>query len=202
MTKFYKFALLVAIATIISGCFKMPTPEEQIAQSQYPALTKAFYDAKIGMDSVRPNRIVIDRYMMDYFGAAAPSIQYAVNEYISRYDSSKDKIAKTFIANAKANGHTVKMYKKNVNAEISSVLPSVWGANNYPNKANLDVAFIEFDENGQMIAILSRLHYYSDSLGAAMDHLVSMVSFGNLASLVESQVGNYALENGLIREIK
>lgn len=72
---------------------------EYIAKSQYPALTKAFYDAKIDLDSVRSNRIVIDWYMIDYFGAAAPNIDYAVNEYLSRYNSSNDKIAKVFIAN-------------------------------------------------------------------------------------------------------
>jgi len=85
------------------------------------------------------------------------------------------------------------MYKKSVNAEISKVIPSVWGANNYPSRADLDTAFIEFDQNGQIVAALSRLHYY----GAAMDHLVSIVSFGNLASIIESEIGNYTLENDL-----
>lgn len=202
MINFYKFAIVATIAVFISGCFKLPSPQEYIAKSQYPALTKAFYDAKIDLDSVISNRIVIDWYMIDYFGAAAPNIDYAVNEYLSRYNSSNDKIAKVFIANAKANQHTVKMYKKSVNAEISQVIPSVWGANNYPSRADLDTAFIEFDQNGQIVAALSRLHYYSDSLGAAMDHLVSVVSFGNLASIIESEIGNYTLENGFIREIK
>ncbi|KEA46682.1 hypothetical protein [Campylobacter mucosalis] len=194
-----KLYFLLIFALLFGGCLQPITPEQQISSSSYPSITKHFLDQNITTkSSYYNNRIIFDEFMSDIFGGASLNISGAVNHYLSNYDSSNDKIAKAFIAHAKAKNHDVKMYKTTLNQTMAGYLPMISEIKSmYKSLANLDNAFVEFDENNRILSVLVRVHYYSDVFGIN-DHLVSFIAFGELARYIENNVQNYLFEDSFI----
>ena len=84
---------------------------------------------------------------------------------------------------------------------MSASLPKTWELANLDSAYNLDNAFIEYDKDGRMVAVLARMHYYGRSLGYSNTR-ISFVGFKYWARQVENQVGNAYLTNGFITEFK
>ncbi|MGH1600292.1 hypothetical protein [Campylobacter majalis] len=194
--------LVFIIMLVFTGCFSQITPEQRIASSSYPELTRHILDANLSnISRIEDERIVFEEYMSGKFGSVSHTLNEARNEYLRRYDSSRDAIANAFIANAKTQKHIVRMYKANVNAALTHNLPLTWELKNHEYSNNLDNAFIEFDENDRIIAVLARAHWHGTTIGVN-DYLVSIIAFGSNARYVESHISNNTLQNGFIAEFR
>ena len=195
---------LAVLSFVLVGCFQPKTPEQIIAESKNPSLAKSYLairDLPHRYVEFNEDFIRVQDYISSIKGSIDDSVRSAQGAYLGNFDSSDDDIAKTFINNAKANGNSVKMYKRDVNAIMSSSLPKTWKLANLDSAYNLDNAFIEYDKDGRMVAVLARMHYYGKSLGYSNTR-ISFVGFKYWARQVENQVGNAYLTNGFITEFK
>lgn len=198
--------ILFLLVFIFCGCFAVKTPEQIISESGYKEITRNFLNMPTIKTKDRSvdyysNMIVITDYISGLKGSVDPNLNSAISQYLNKFNSSKDDIAQEYIQNAKENGNTVKMYKTEVNLALAKLLPMSWEFKNFPyKKADLDVAFIEFDKSNNIISVLVRVHYYGDSFGIT-SFRESLIAFSNLANFIESRIENFTLQNGLIKEI-
>lgn len=119
------------------------------------------------------------------------------------YISEKDLAAKLFIEQALAQGHEVRMYKASLNAEINqhlkqTIIEFKGAQNNY----GFDPVFIEFDQTGSPVAIMTRSWQTVSVIGVA-SRVYTNIYFGQATMRwFENNFSNRYLENTLIRTIR
>lgn len=200
-----KVLLPLALAFFITGCAvaQPKTPEQIIQASSYPEMTKSVMDMlknkKYNIE-YENDRILVLQNISREKGHIDRSISVAANEYLSLYDSSNDDISNAYINTAKQKGNVVKMYKTTTNLAIVKLLPMPWNVTNYPSKADLDVAFLEYDKNNRLVSALVRVHDYPTSIGIMNDRY-SIIVYGPFARQLEATLNNAIFSEGFITTI-
>lgn len=200
-----KILFPLVLALFVTGCAMVQpkTPEQIIQASSYPEMTKSVMDSlnnkKYKVD-YENHRILILQDISGEKGHIDRSIGVASSEYLSLYDSSNDDISNAYIKTAKQKGNIVKMYKKTTNLAIIKLLPMPWNVTNYPSKADLDVAFLEYDKNNRLVSALVRVHDYPTSIGIMNDRY-SIIVYGPFARQLEATLNNAIFSEGFITTI-
>lgn len=162
-------------------------------------LNQALLDDKYKLDKQTTTAIFLEKYVTHQanFYEADRKIDTGI------YVSEKDLAAKMFIEQALAQGHEVRMYKKDVNAEINKGLTqTITEFNGASNRYNADPAFVEFDKKGSPVAVMSRSWQTISAIGVD-SRIYTNIYFGT-ATLrwFENNFSNRFLENNLIRTYK
>ena len=195
-------ALASVLAIGLTGCLEIKklTPQEIVAGSKDKQIAQAVIDNlkdKKYSINYNINRIIISQNISTETGSMSHSPDEAVSTYLSKYDSSTDQIANTYITMAKERGNTVKLYKNSVNLAIAEIMPMPWEVKNRISKANIDNTLVEYDKNNRSVSALIRVHTMSKSLGYIHDRF-SMIVFDNLARTMETTIQNSVFDNGYI----
>jgi len=205
MNKWYNL-LIVAIMglSLMNGCGEPQTPEQLVAKSSDKAMMRAFSKPGIlgkseYLQGYSPSDLIRIRTSI---GNSHYGIGSARESYSSKYDSSRDKIAREYIKVAKARGNTVKLYKNFINNQIAPKIVHPFlenGNSSVIPKYDLDPALIEFDKNGRIISILVRRHYFTPiGHGFVAQQRDSIIVLGNTARKMEMSISNNTLNNGYI----
>lgn len=119
------------------------------------------------------------------------------------YISEKDLAAKLFIEQALAQGHEVRMYKASVNADINQQLKqTIIEFKGAQNHYGFDPVFVEFDQIGSPVAIMTRSWQTISAIGVA-SRIYTNIYFGQATMRwFENNFSNRYLENTLIRTIR
>lgn len=159
-------------------------------------LNQVLLDDKYKLEKRTFTAIYLEKYVTHQanFGEANRQIDRGI------YVSEKDLAAKLFIEQALAQGHEVRMYKKNVNAAINEGLAqAITAFNGASNRYNVDPAFIEFDKQGQPVALMTRSWQTISAIGVD-SRIYTNIYFGtDTLRWFENNFSNRFLEDNLIR---
>lgn len=162
-------------------------------------LNKALITDKYKLDKRTSNTIYLEKYITHQanFGEANRKIDSGF------YVSEKDLAAKLFIEQALAQGHEVRMYKKDINESINMALKqTITEFNGASNRYDADPAFIEFDKSGSPVAIMTRSWQTISAIGVD-SRIYTNIYFGtDVLRWFENNFSNRHLENALIRTIR
>jgi len=200
--------LLISIVIELMGeCIEPPsplTPLETLNGSADSYITKSIMDNIIDKKykiNYMPDMVVIKQYISGELGSMSNSAREAVSNYSLSYDASTDKIAQTYSALAKKRGHTVKIYKQNMNLKIAKIMPMTLEINNEPSYMNLDKALVEYEKNNRIKSALIRVHTISNYVGW-IQYRYTIIIYGSLARIIESKIGNDTFSNLYITTMK
>lgn len=119
------------------------------------------------------------------------------------YISEKDLASKMFIEQALAKGHQVRMYKKNINSDLNrGLVQSITEFNGAVNRYDVDPAFVEFDKDGSLIAIMSRSWQTISAIGVDSRIYTNIYFTQDAMRWFENNFSNRYLEDSLIRTYK
>ena len=119
------------------------------------------------------------------------------------YISEKDLASKMFIEQALAQGHQVRMYKKNINSDLNrGLVQSITEFNGAQNRYDVDPAFVEFDKNGSPVAIMTRSWQTISAIGVDSRIYTNIYFAQDALRWFENNFSNRYLEDSLIRVYK
>ena len=117
------------------------------------------------------------------------------------YISEKDLASKMFIEQALAQGHQVRMYKKNINTDLNrGLVQSITEFNGAANRYDVDPAFVEFDKDGSSVAIMTRSWQTISAIGVDSRIYTNIYFAQDALRWFENNFSNRYLEESLIRK--
>lgn len=117
------------------------------------------------------------------------------------YISEKDLASKMFIEQALAQGHQVRMYKKNINTDLNrGLVQSITEFNGAANRYDVDPAFVEFDKDGSPVAIMTRSWQTISAIGVDSRIYTNIYFAQDALRWFENNFSNRYLEESLIRK--
>jgi len=193
--------LLTGLAALaLTACGKPRTPEQMIASSADKQMMSTFIknDSKLKKEYLSKNRYNIN--LRNNIETVPFSLGRHIGSYSSKYDASRDTIARLYIKTAKARGNKVKLYKTSVNNAIARLAPQGSYADISLKRYDLDPALLEFDKQGRIKSALVRRHYfpYLHNKSARAHDRDSIVLIGETIKQIEMRIGNNILANGYI----
>lgn len=119
------------------------------------------------------------------------------------YESQNDLPAKYFLAQAKAKGHEVRLYKAAISERVNKGMKQP--IEPYKGSSHLygvDPVFVEYDKDGNVVAIMTRSWQSLSAIGVD-SRLFTSIYFGEAATnWFQNYFTNYYLENALQRVYK
>lgn len=203
--KIIKFILVFILAMSLSGCLEPRTPEQIISLSPYPSLTKEI------INNVTRQNGFYNNYFSNYIEISHTlrgdaSFGFTVDEvifhHLKEYDLSSDLVFQAYVKNAKNNKNIIKTYKFLLAKDLAKIMPLPRITNKNSYKFDLDNVFIEFDKNNKIISALMKVHVIFHGSQGKTHYLYSMIYFGMLATKIENNISNRALENAYLRDYK
>lgn len=154
---------------------------------------------KYKLDKRTSGAIYLEKYITHQANFAEANRQ--INQGI--YISEKDLASKLFIEQALAQGHEVRMYKKNLNRDLNQGL--VQRINQFQgavNRYDVDPAFVEFDKSGSPVAIMTRSWQTISAIGVDSRIYTNIYFSQDALRWFENNFSNRYLEDSLIRTIR
>ena len=201
MKKWFKlFIASVAIIGLVNGCVEPKTPEQMIASSADKKMMSAFVKNKSKLKGEYLSGNSYNINLRNNIETVPFSLNRHIGSYASKYDASRDTIARLYIKTAKSRGNKVKLYKTSVNSAMARLAPQGSYASISLKRYDLDPALIEFDKNGRIKSALVRRHYfpYLHNKSARAHDRDSIILIGETIRQIEMVVGNATLANGYI----
>jgi hypothetical protein len=162
-------------------------------------LPQPLLDAKFTMYDFNPTSIHLSLFA-NHEGNFAEA-----NRWILRgnYKSQDDLPAKYFIAQAKEKGHEVRQYKAAISERVNKGLkPPIEPYKGSENLYGVDPVFVEYDKDGNVVAIMTRSWQSLSAIGVD-SRLFTSIYFGEDATnWFQNYFTNYYLENALQRVYK
>lgn len=153
-------------------------------------LPQELLDAKFTMYNFNPTTIHLSKFANHEANFAE------ANRWIlqGNYKSQDDLPAKYFIAQAKAKGHEVRQYKSAISERVNRGLkPPIEPYKGSSNLYGVDPVFVEYDKNGNVVALMTRSWQSLSAIGVD-SRLFTSIYFGDDAT---NWFQNYFLNNHL-----
>lgn len=162
-------------------------------------LPQELLDAKFTMYDFNPTTIHLSKFVNH------EANYEAANRWIlqGNYKSQDDLPAKYFIAQAKAKGHEVRQYKSAISERVNRGLkPPIEPYKGSSNLYGVDPVFVEYDKNGNVVALMTRSWQSLSAIGVD-SRLFTSIYFGDdVTNWFQNHFTNHYLENALQRTYK
>ena len=174
-------------------------PGQSVQAVSDQALASAFQSMPFSGDQYAVNWYANSIEITTFRGLFIPGMIDTVADY-KKTDSSQDIIAKQFIAIAKKRGQTIKIYDAKANKAIVGCVRQR-PAENTTLRSDIDPTLVAYDEKGNMVAALVRIHRFNQHMVTKNHFVVSKIYLGSLARDIELQLGGKQLRKQLLRTI-